>query len=307
MLAKGSYGEIYRPPLKSGNPELDTKYVNEDYVMKIGRVQDDIRIAKILRNIDPEQKYFIYALPVGWWPGNSYIMKYGGIKLSTYVDNPKNKIPIKLAIKWYTKLVEALKLLRQHNIVMVDIKPDNIVVMNDDIHLIDFGETFVVPDNINDFYYHTTFPGSFYSILPLFISIKRLRPGDRKQQILNDEYQNYFKLPDFETSVKHLTTKLYDSYDEYVYNNIYKVDIWSLSNTFVFWMYILMRKEFDIENKELSLAFERLLADAIKLTPETQLSLDQVSDRLGDIELLDIVDNIVIDTKIRSIIKKFIV
>ena len=122
-------------------------------------IYSERQIAKILHKIDPNNKFFIYIIPVkkadivdniktiqsqvvNTDPNKEYYgyyMKYGGQTLDNYIRKNEGNISIELIWKWLSKLIKALNLLYQHKIVHLDVKLTNIVIDdNNDIRLIDF-------------------------------------------------------------------------------------------------------------------------------------------------------------------------
>lgn len=157
FIRKGAYGCLYRPPIQcdmgSGVNPVDgevTKLIRTD------NAAEELALADILRPIDPDQKYFVYAgksctrtlrtmyrplqaeinkcTPVkGQRTATLLIMPDAGTDLDTY--SPKKYGPTFLAAR---NLLEGLSKLHSIGYAHFDIKPGNIVA-GDTMRFIDFG------------------------------------------------------------------------------------------------------------------------------------------------------------------------
>jgi len=176
LIGEGSFGCIYKPPLKCvDEPNLNKKYDKD--VMKFMNDNEYARaekcISNIINRIDPDQEYFI-ALSKDQCTINmeiekgqinacrnykrsamknkfiGFFIKNGGITLSRYIIlNQNNVNSIHNIFKIMLHLFRGLSILHKNNIVHRDLKANNIVVSRDNIaRIIDFGQAKII--NVND-------------------------------------------------------------------------------------------------------------------------------------------------------------
>ena len=292
MIVKGIHRTVFRPPLKCMDKKINKRYSNSNYVMKYGVMkEDEIKMSKLLLKIDPTQKYFIYPLPVECVltdksidklkeqkldikHNKAYIMKYGGITLTEYMKDSNLHISFELLLKWFVKLAYALKILEYNKIVHYDIKPDNLLILNQDIFIIDFGNSMQVTDDLSSI---SLYP-NYYGVLPLFATIYAINADsiDGMKKFISSRYDRYSKLPDFDMALAVLNSRLrvyginaYQVY--YITRYIFEIDLWCLA-------YIFM---FDIlTNIEHIPHLKDLLSKMLLLTPQLQYSIDETVDKI---------------------------
>lgn len=306
-IGEGTYGSVYRPPLKCINKRINDKYQNKNYVMKISTessIKDEVEIAKILRKIDPDSKYFIYLLHnkvildvnisdinSGFVYNNpnkkyyGYYMKYGGISLDEYYHLHKNEISITLVWKWLNKLLESILLLQKYKILHLDIKTSNIVIdENDDIRLIDFGLSNIMTDDTE------TNLGLLieqqYSIYPPFFNVLHC---------------NYLQMKEMYEEInpsKLIIKKLRKSYkeDNEVYidvslmPNLHKMDIFSIGSIFMIYFYKRLKLQFNITNQFLTYHLNNLTTKMINPDPDKQIDIKYCMSYMNVINSINILN-----------------
>ena len=159
LIGKGATGCVYQPAVCVD--ALDNKkYANPDYVMKLTtnlNGQRELDCALILQVLDARQKYFIYPIAkcipnIAYTPKDckgsvGLILPLGGKSL-----DQTNIKSIEQLWQMYLKLLRCANLLEIAGIVHNDINEDNILLTNDTVRIIDFGEA-IIPSRsklIND-------------------------------------------------------------------------------------------------------------------------------------------------------------
>jgi serine/threonine protein kinase len=77
-----------------------------------------------------------------------YIQPYGGITFASYRNEHPDE-PVSKAIRMYLRMLIHLHYLNSSGVVHMDIKYENIVILNDTLRLIDFGLSIHVDDRLN--------------------------------------------------------------------------------------------------------------------------------------------------------------
>lgn len=298
LIGEGTYGSVYRPPLQCKQKRIDDKYGNDNYVMKVS-TEDSIKpernIAKILHKIDPTSKYFIYIIPikkvnlnvniykigshvVKYNPNSDYYgyyMKYGGLTLKQYINENRNIITVDLIWSWLCKLIEALHILYDHNILHLDIKCANIVVdQNREIRLIDFGLSNILTENVK--HNKNILVDQFYSIYPLFYNV--LYSSYSELNLIYDCLFSKNTKKNLRKLIKKLTDEIDDVelyMDTILMPNIHKIDIYCLSYIFMFYIYMEMKMKFKSENEFLSYHLKCLSLKMLELDPDKQFNIKE--------------------------------
>jgi serine/threonine protein kinase len=175
LLGAGSYGCVYKPPLKCKNiRKLEDIYGKMDNnVLKIvdkSSMDEELELSDLLYEIDPTQEYFIYNLPdvcqIDMNDNDNIdaldncplshlnnpiglIQKYGGQSLFDYFKENPN-ISLSKLIQWLYKLLIAVLKLLSIDYVHFDIRDDNILIdRKENVSIIDFGLTYSLDDLIN--------------------------------------------------------------------------------------------------------------------------------------------------------------
>jgi hypothetical protein len=246
LLGQGTYGCVYRPPLKcQDESHYDEKYVND--VMKVAKeheIDGELAVSAIVRALDPKGQYFL-PLRDEFCPIDTtelvksgcklkisprlkgYFSPYGGPTLEKYME--KSVPEITTLWSWIIHLFEGLNLLHKNHVVHMDIKNANIVIDHNIPKLIDFGISFHTYQ-----YDDISFTG-YYRLHPLFYSSL----GAEDLDIVRIDYDMYIKrfCPDYvkgsKTDPVHTLHALVDrSYKNYIkriiYPNINKVDVFML-------------------------------------------------------------------------------
>jgi serine/threonine protein kinase len=306
LIGQGTFGCSYHPPLSCKEEELNNKYGNDKYIMKIATkedIQDDIKISPLLQKIDPIQQYFLYVIPekcslkipieylkdkciiVQKNPDkqfNGYFIKYGGITLQQYIKKYPEKITINRVWGWLIKLIYSISLLQKHQICHLDIKADNIVIDDlDNIYLIDFGLTVQITDEVKR-NYTSEFIG-FYPIYPLFYNVATSATLEQ----LSKEYKD--RLTDKQSLFKdylHLSATNEDKYwRTVIIPNIYKVDVYSLGRQFLYNIYIDFRDTFKKENEQLANQLKVLVMSMTVPDYKEQFDINQCLDYINKLNI----------------------
>lgn len=318
-VGEGSYGSVYRPPLKCINKKINDRYQNNNYVMKVSTeetIDNEIQMSNVLRKIDPYSKYFIYILhnkvmlDVNVSEINShfvknnpdkkffgYYMKYGGMDLNDYYSLYKHKITIKLVWKWLNTLLEAIDLLQTNKILHLDIKTNNIVIdSNDDIRLIDFGLSNVITDDVE--VNRDMLIDESYSIYPLFYNVLHCQ----YKELLN-MYQELDPNPSF---IKKFIKECDEDEEVYVDTtlmpNLYKIDIYSIGYIFLVYFYKAMKIKFSKANEFLSYHLKCLTIRMTNINPSKQINIKQCMLYLNAVNSINLLDLIF---KLKKIIWKY--
>jgi serine/threonine protein kinase len=161
FVASGSYGCTFsKPPLKCKN---ETSRRNNRYISKLinaRHANKELESSNIFRSIDPQEKYFLTIekscnlnipnirpenelIKCGLKPETSqlFLMRNGGKSLDRFKLTPENFSPF---LKSLLNIFEGLALAHSKQIIHHDIKPANIVTMQNNsqqfyTRLIDFG------------------------------------------------------------------------------------------------------------------------------------------------------------------------
>lgn len=269
----------------------------------------EIEMSKKLYKLDPNQNYFIYLYPEECEMVDMYdiqkceyykkrkgmkhigrFMKYGGVNLQEYSSDLKKfglYPKLNQILKWFVKMVYALKILHDNNILHRDIKNLNMIILKDDIHLIDFGYVKIV--NPKSKKNAEIFRGyGLYSIYPPFIlmdethairmdDIKDIKSYfDRNGVSCYDENESrclkalhYLKLQKPGTE---------DYLEDIMNKYIFKVDIWCLANAFFRSLYTPFNSQFIKEDPGLTKKFREILIKMVHPDPREQADLPFVID-----------------------------
>lgn len=218
LIGEGSVGDIHSPPLRCDNVdeyEYDESYISK--LMKPEAAEDEIANMKIIDKLDPDGTYHIPMLRScksrkedrRYEDRDSLIIyPYGGIDLSQY-SKKDSEIKNLSFIRNFINLFRGLHKMNKNQFYHFDIKPDNILVLEENetykFRYIDFGISEHIPDT--EGYEAWQFTHSYYPQYP------------RESAILS--YPQ--KLDEF--------TELYDIQD-YKREILNRLDVFSLGRTF---------------------------------------------------------------------------
>lgn len=298
LIGQGTYGCVYRKPLQCKNPAMNKKYGSPDYLMKVSDVKalaEEMKISEMMKKIDPFQEYFLYLLPEGCDIKTSYaslrpkckievleeiredsknvkgyFLKYGGVALKDYLATHRDSITIDTVWNWLNKLVKGLVLLKLLGLVHQDLKTDNLVVNAEgDIFFIDFGLTYkasATEDNS---------VGVFYQILPMFYSLFYADKAERKEKC-DDIYGHLTDYKEMYTKLDRLaSTDPRRYWQDVIFPNIYKIDIFSIGKIFVD-IYTNMKEKFRSQNAGKTDLLRNLILPMYYADPDVQYSLDDI-------------------------------
>jgi serine/threonine protein kinase len=151
LIGKGTYGCIYSPSIKcEGNADRVPNSISK--LVHVRSVNDEFKSRNMLKNIDPQQSYFIYPLrkcdmnvnaldPVEnnikncsrqirilnrekFTNSKLILYKEGGIDCKKIILRPSEIFPF---FRDFLHVLEGLKVLQENNLIHLDIKADNIV------------------------------------------------------------------------------------------------------------------------------------------------------------------------------------
>ncbi len=203
LLGKGGYGCGFYPAITCLDPNKNRRAVVGKVFYDEDAADIEMTQAKILKNIDPEQKFFLY--PTDRCTISLETLLEEGMKCVKYMDDVHGELPRSLeqllmpnggktlsqylreltgpmtrvhALKLVRPLFYGVRLLQEHGMVHQDIKPPNIVINDRNrIRLIDWGTAIqdmeMVYSDDNNMYLPAGFdeeedglPGSVYCISP---------------------------------------------------------------------------------------------------------------------------------------------
>lgn len=211
LIGVGTYGCIYRPPLKCKYLKRLNKKHEKD-VMKVMDVRYfnnllEEEISSLVREIDENQVYFIPLSEDKCIIDNNdknlkdchlyetdninstfrgVFLDYGGLNLYNYLTH--NSINVYTVWKWIVHLSEAIELLQRNGIVHLDIKLANIVIKNDGYienpRIIDFGLSAFAEE------FDLQYVPSYYQYYPLFFNVL----STKESKILYQDYEKSAKI-----------------------------------------------------------------------------------------------------------------
>jgi serine/threonine protein kinase len=176
VIGQGSYGCVHKPSLHCRS----SGEVVPDYRNKVSKTvykeeaDDEIKTYSLIHAADPEEEYhlgvpFKCALEDSDWNRRSLskcrnngiplhdmrllVMKNGGENLKTYADkvhlwpvSKENTEKCKLFLLETIRLIKGLIHFKNHNVVLNDVKPQNIVFDGKRLNFIDFGMSYTKSD-----------------------------------------------------------------------------------------------------------------------------------------------------------------
>jgi serine/threonine protein kinase len=176
MVASGSFGCVYHPPIPCSNLPVN-RQPSSQYISKVfkeeGEANDELKRIEPLVKLDPKQEFFIYPIikcmanvadiqknegsssnkqcdfvvPKASAQYPQLVSLNGGTEIYDYIaDKYKNGTPIRYVsfLQLMTKVAKAILVLNEGGYIHQDIKPNNIMIdASQNVRLIDFG--FMVP------------------------------------------------------------------------------------------------------------------------------------------------------------------
>lgn len=195
FLGSGTYGCVIHPPLIDQNSGIDMD-IHVGKVMDVEEgneeryANEELEASEILRDIDPEQEYFIYPLFKSYVRVQDVIhsvqnidcdflkkknkqdqlpqliMKYGGIPLQTHLKvtyKTHGLLSRRKMIDLLIPLFKGVGRLIENKCAHQDIKMNNIIVDDEHVRLIDFG---LLVDNHKFYNENVMFENQKYAVNP---------------------------------------------------------------------------------------------------------------------------------------------
>lgn len=180
LIGEGSFGCIYEPPLpcQDGRDWVDVirDYRDQRYIAKVTTPEemDNLQILDSIKKIDPDESFHINYVGgcsldgrvhldactnrVSYFnkkPIQQVIYPYGGVELWKYIHGDKVIQNSKNFIRNLDNLFRAIYKMSKNGFIHADIKPQNILVLEENstykFRLIDFGLSFKYNRNTRDF------------------------------------------------------------------------------------------------------------------------------------------------------------
>ena len=150
LIGEGGMGKVYLAEneqigLKVAIKVLNTQFFNhEDIKARFKReaktlaLLDHPNIVKLLNYYEDDKGLYL-------------IMEYvDGNTLDEYIENVNGLIPEEKAIKFFTRLLDAMNSAHENGIIHRDLKPSNIMInKNEDIKILDFGIAKIIDEEID--------------------------------------------------------------------------------------------------------------------------------------------------------------
>lgn len=203
-LGEGTYAVVFRPPLKVLD-NIPVHIITPDTVGKVMLCEpfcvfEEWRISRLLFQLDPKQRFFIYPIRLtrvllqefetatgehylyensgcGYDILNQFIMPYAGETLRTLISS----VPIEGFLRHCVRIANSICTLLKLDIIHQDIHDKNLTVLNNKCHIIDFG----MAATVNTYYSERNemFQNHMYPINP------------PEYRFVNDSFTNMFPLP----------------------------------------------------------------------------------------------------------------
>lgn len=309
LLGKGTYGCIYKPPI-SCKYLKDLNQKNENNIMKVVDTSInsnilEIEISAIIRQIDPENEYFLsytgenclidqdikelkscsaYQKNENRLQIRGYFLKYGGPTLQWFIKNVE--IDVGITWKWMKNLIEGISLLHDNNIVHLDIKSNNIIIDENDntAKFIDFGLSAFASDYELRKWQYRSFP--LFYVAQLDIDIKTLYD---KYEYLAKFFNKKYKKNTDEDIIRYFyhTAKNRHYFNNAIKSNnfymdpkikpkfnrkagIFKIDVYILMNMFNNYITLPNYDLFENENKVLFDKINFCIDNGVNIYPDKQ-------------------------------------
>ncbi len=133
-IGKGQFGHVYKGKYTRNDEDVAIKIENLDTPIKL--LQHETRILNYINSKHSTSVPFVYWY--GLYKGNpTLIMPFYEISLERYNDN--RLVSKKENILNAVKMIEILKFIHECGVIHCDLKPDNFMIKNNALYLIDFG------------------------------------------------------------------------------------------------------------------------------------------------------------------------
>lgn len=204
VLGAGTYAVVFRPPLKILD-NIPVHIITGDTVGKVMLCEqlcvcEEWRISRLLFQLDPKQRFFIYPIRLtkvclqefetatgehyldkssGSGSGilNQFIMPYAGETLRTLISS----VPIDDSLRHCVRIANAIFTLLKRDIIHQDIHDKNLTILNNKCHIIDFGMAATASTYYSE--RNEMFQNHMYPINP------------PEYRLANESFTNMFPLP----------------------------------------------------------------------------------------------------------------
>lgn len=147
-IGQGSFGTIYKGIIqKKSAKNVHVAIKLESY--EHNSIKHEARIINYLYSKG------VNKIPQIHWYGifkdhRCLVMNYYSISLTDFINAKDPTKRIKLINRIFIKMIEILESIHEHFVIHRDIKPDNFMISNNELYLIDFGlSTFYIDENEN--------------------------------------------------------------------------------------------------------------------------------------------------------------
>jgi serine/threonine protein kinase len=316
-IGSGSYGTVFAPPINMINNKLDDLVGKVLFTENDSDITQEWDVSQYLREIDPDNQYFIYPLSktqltvqeynkyakkplMHTNPSNEltqFVMKNGGQSIRSIAR--KQSLSFTSIANCVLEIAQCIKVLQTNHFIHQDIHPGNIVRKDGKHRLIDFGMM------ITSSQYYTPFNmllDAEYAISP---PEYRLLQYDRQKKntlqyeqnllakyvgINIDDLNDIFKNRYFILSYNYLVKSLKDNKDCHSYlkskKSYYKADVYSLGVSLIELLSYLDEQSVP---REVAPQLSFLIVRMLMPHPENRIDIDTVIDRFTTIN--EIINN----------------
>lgn len=225
LIAKGSFGCVYTPPLPCIDSHHKTKQTGKNLVSKVynetGEMQTEWNISQTIAKIDPAQKYFVYGIDkcnvetkkaekeskirgivacdivqdVVQKTIPSIVMPNGGLPFHDWLADHRWQISITDLVRIMIPCFEGLQLLLKYGFTHQDIKANNILIDKTyRTRIIDFSFTVKTADVLNNAV--NTKYVSRYWVFPPDYRIRKYLAGREKHKVTDSDVMRIILMED---------------------------------------------------------------------------------------------------------------
>ncbi|SNW61988.1 Protein kinase [Orpheovirus IHUMI-LCC2] len=246
-IMEGGYGYVFHPPLSVKDKQLNDKFLNNGYVMKVSVTENELKFSRKIRRLDPDSKHFLTFIDNGELDKNQYIkrsgkhnsdigyyMKYGGTTIEKYVND--SKCSAKDLWNMLKYCIQGLKILENKSIVHNDIHTNNIVVGCDGLpRFIDFGLCYSYKSRIRCYnnYFFAFYNATLQRPLAEYVfNGQWSKYRDDYDHAINYYYPNTNTMEYVKVMFEERDKDKLIFYEKYLYGNLEKIDVYCLAHVF---------------------------------------------------------------------------